>query len=207
MANLNQVNPGRGSSGARHTELQALIDILRQWKRYYNEYVTSGGALPSGAATESTLQSVLAAIAQSQDFEILLVRDTGAADVVIKEIKEYDQGTGTLTTRYEDVSGGAYVPVGPLEYLDPAGTLNLLLTEVLDQGVTLDNIETYTLNESWATIPSNSVAYTYYSGVVAGNPSGNVNLETAAYSNGGGVVYTQTFFYDLNDNVISIVVT
>jgi hypothetical protein len=72
---------------------------------------------------------------------------------------------------------------------------------------TLTVIEAYMLKEVWATIPGNSVAYTYYSGVVAGNPSGNANLETAAYSNAGGVVYTQTFTYDVNDNVINIVTT
>lgn len=72
---------------------------------------------------------------------------------------------------------------------------------------TLAIIEAYMLNEVWTTIPGNSVAYTYYSGITVGNPLGNNNLETASYSDTGGVVYTQTFSYDTDDNVINIAVT
>jgi len=74
--------------------------------------------------------SLLNNLVASQDVEILLVRDTGAADVVVQQIREYDQGTGVWTTRYEDVSGTPYVPVGPLEYLDPSAVLNLMLVEL-----------------------------------------------------------------------------
>jgi len=68
----------------------------------------------------------------SQDFEVLLVRDTGNADLVVQQIREYDQGTGLWTTSYEDVSGAPYVPVGPLEYLDPSAILSLMLTELIN---------------------------------------------------------------------------
>ena len=60
--------------------------------------------------------------------------------------------------------------------------------------------------EVWDKIVGNSVAFTYYGGVVAGNPSGNKNLETAAYSD-GVVQFTQTFTYDTLDDVLSITVT
>lgn len=97
-------------------------------------------AASAGLATEATLLQILNNMIASQDIEILLVRDTGNADKVVQQIREYDQGTGTWVTRYEDVDGTAYVPVGPLEYLDPSAVLNLMLTELLDQGLTLDNI-------------------------------------------------------------------
>lgn len=93
----------------------------------------SGGTspLPAGAATEATLIQVLNSIVSSQDIEILLVRDTGNSNQVVQQIREYDQGTGVWSTRYEDVSGSAYVPVGPLEYLDPSAVLNLVLSELI----------------------------------------------------------------------------
>ena len=72
----------------------------------------------------------------------------------------------------------------------------------------LQKIETQLNKDAWLTIPTNSVAYSYYAGVAAGNPSGNTNnIETAVFSDAGGVVFTQTFTYDANDNVLSIVVS
>ena len=72
----------------------------------------------------------------------------------------------------------------------------------------LQKIETQLNKDTWITIPTNSVAYNYYAGVAAGNPSGNTNnIETAVFSDAGGIVFTQTFTYDANDNVLSIVVS
>jgi len=95
----------------------------------------------AGLATESTLLQILNNMIASQDVEILLVRDVGNGNQVVQQIREYDQGTGTWTTRYEDVNGNPYTPVGPLEYLDPSAVLNLILTELLDQGSTLKDIQ------------------------------------------------------------------
>jgi hypothetical protein len=103
----------------RIEQLQALEQIIA---------ISGGGG--GGLAQESTLLSILNNMIASQDVEILLVRDTGAANVVVQQIREYDQGTGAWVTRYEDVSGGAYVPVGPLEYLDASAVLNLVLAEL-----------------------------------------------------------------------------
>jgi hypothetical protein len=73
--------------------------------------------------------------------EILLVRDKGNGDQIVQQIREYDETSQTWSTTYSDISGAAYTPVGPLEYLDPSAVLNLILTELLDQGLTLDDIE------------------------------------------------------------------
>lgn len=97
--------------------------------------------LPLGQQT--TLISVLNAIvASDQDIEILLVRDTGAADIVVQQISNYE--TGVPVVSYKDVGGAPYVPVGPLEYLDPSAVMNLVLTELLDQGVSLDSLVAWT---------------------------------------------------------------
>ena len=115
---------------------QILIRLLKEL------YTISGGVSPAGGlATEATLISVLNAIvASDQDIEILLVRDTGNSDEVVQQITDYTTGIPTVT--YKDVNGAAYIPVGPLEYLDPSAVLNLMLSEMLDQGLTLDSVET-----------------------------------------------------------------
>jgi len=84
----------------------------------------------AGLAQESTLISVLnAIITTQQDVEILLVRDTGNGDVVLQQITDYSGGGAPVVT-YKDVNGSVVVPVGPLEYLDPAAVLNLILAEL-----------------------------------------------------------------------------
>lgn len=103
---------------------QAKTDICG----WMTSVAPGGAAGPS--ATEATLNAVLTAIQNHQDFEIKLVRDTGNGDKVVCERATYDEGTGTYSYSYVDVGGAAYVVVGPLEYLDPDATLNLLLTEL-----------------------------------------------------------------------------
>jgi len=87
------------------------------------------------------LGSILSSIKAHQDMEILLVRDTGNADQIVQQVNEYDEETDTWSISYTDVNGAPYVPVGPLEYLDPSAVLNLILAEILAQGLTLDDIE------------------------------------------------------------------
>ena len=102
-----------------------------------------------GLATEGTLISVLNAIvASDQDIEVLLVRDeaVGNGDPVLKQVTNYETGVPVIT--YENVDGTPYVPapnpVPVYVYLDPSAVLNLILAELLDQGVSLDAIVTST---------------------------------------------------------------
>jgi len=101
--------------------LQAKIDICG--------WITSvapgggGGAL----ATEATLVSVLnAVVASDQDIEVLLVRDTVTL-IVYKQITDWTTGVPVIS--YTDVNGAPFVPVNPMEYLDPSTVLNLILTQ------------------------------------------------------------------------------
>jgi hypothetical protein len=122
------------------TPIGTFADVVT----YLKGFITAGTAtpLPTGAATEATLLSILNNMIASQDVEILLVADDGNGGQIVQQIREYDQGTGVWTTRYEDVNGVAYVPVGPLRYLDASAVLNLILTELLDQGLSLDTLVT-----------------------------------------------------------------
>jgi hypothetical protein len=118
--------------GARSNELYQLQAL--------NRIVTAVGPL----ATEATLLSVLnAIIASDQDVEILLVRDTVTLEV-FQQITNYE--TGVPVIEYKDVNG-TVIPQplpNPIEYLDPSAIMNLILTELLDQGLSLDAIQTST---------------------------------------------------------------
>lgn len=56
----------------------------------------------------------------------------------------------------------------------------------------------------WSTIPGNSEEYTYYTGIVAGNPSGNKNVQTVVFKTGVTTIATQTYTWDSDDDVLSI---
>tara|TARA_R110000868_G_scaffold411300_1_gene702918 strand:+ start:1769 stop:2545 length:777 start_codon:yes stop_codon:yes gene_type:complete len=96
----------------------------------------------AGLATEGTLISVLNAIvASDQDIEILLVRVIATGEV-LQQITNYE--TGVPVVEYKDVNGVVIPSPGPVEYLDPSAVLNLMLTEMLAQGLSLDAIVTST---------------------------------------------------------------
>ncbi len=55
--------------------------------------------------------------------------------------------------------------------------------------------------------PGSSQVLAYYGGVTAENPSGNKNVATIEYYNDASIAYTQTFSYDIADDVIEIITT
>lgn len=153
-------------------ELAALNEIMAQLVAFRKEALGSAGVLPTGGATEAkqddqitelqglnaTSTSILNAILNTQDIEILMVRDVGNGDQIVQQIREYDQDTNTWNTSLQDVSGAAYVAVGPLEYLDPSAVLNLMLTELQNIFTTLNNINTSNtaISNNTATIVTNT---------------------------------------------------
>lgn len=117
--------PGLGKNvkkgGNPSTELYDLLIL--------NRILSALTLSPGGLASESTLISVLNAITvANQDIEILLVRDKGNGDLVVKQVTDYSSGVPTIY--YKDVDGNDYTPVGPLEYLDPSMVMNLILSEL-----------------------------------------------------------------------------
>jgi hypothetical protein len=70
----------------------------------------------------------------------------------------------------------------------------------------LNSLSELFLASNWSSVIGNTITYSYYTGIEIGNPSGNTNnVETAEYSDGTGLIYTQTFTYDSSDNVLTIV--
>jgi len=117
-------------------------DSLRIWAIDFLEQInTAVGGGGGGLATEATLISVLnAIISTQQDVEILLVRDTGNGDLVVQQITDYSGGAPVVT--YKDVNGVVYVPVGPLEYLDPSAIQNLILVELITMATPVTAVST-----------------------------------------------------------------
>jgi len=164
---LGNGNPNSGNKGSNYAyelkNVRALGELLNSVKRHGTTTL----------ATEATLISVLnAIIASDQDIEILLVRDTGNANKVVQQITNYE--TGTPVVSYKDVDGNPYVPVGPLEYLDPSAITNLMLTELI--AINANTIEEPTAlvsssTTAGGTIPAGSKAATIF----IDGPGGQIN--------------------------------
>jgi len=61
---------------------------------------------------------------------------------------------------------------------------------------------------NWEFLKGNEKLFTYYTGIVAGNPSGNTsNIETIRFRNATLTYITQTLTYDINDNILNIITT
>ena len=122
------------SNGNKGVNMPFQLNVLKGLQKVSDNTNNLGGVLTS----------LLNAIRDHQDMEILLIRDTGNADIIVQQIREYDETLQTWSTYYQDISGAPYVPVGPLEYLDASAVLALILAELLDQGLTLDSVLTNT---------------------------------------------------------------
>ncbi len=130
---LGNSKDNHGSKGSRYSyerihlaQLKSIVEAIQG---------TGGSPPPAGIATEATLLNILAAIdASTQDAEILLVRDTGDSDVVVQQITTWEDGSPTVA--YKKVDGSTHTVIGPLEYIDLAGALTLILGELTASGVT-----------------------------------------------------------------------
>jgi len=151
----------------------------------------------TNSTIQSTLTSILSKLTSTQDVEILLVRDLGDNSRVIQQIRTYNQGTNSWTTTFEKVDGTPHTVLGALEYLDSSSVLNLILTE-LQLKSNLFRLK----NESSDLVKT----LVYYTGVIAGNPSGSVsNVKTVTYSSVLlGISAMETLTYDTNDNVLTV---
>lgn len=93
-------------------------------------------------------------------------------------------------------------------YTTDAGPVDTdTLRVVLDNStlVTLNKISNYLEFESWDKIIGNSLIMSYYTGIEAGNPTGNANIKQMVYKRGVTTIVTTTYSYDATDKVISVV--
>lgn len=140
------------------------------------------GALKESSAElaqESTLISVLNAIsANSQDIEILLVRDEapGNGGPVVKQVTNYTTGVPVVT--YENVDGTTYVPTpNPPQYvyLDPSAVLNLILADTTVLATPVTGVATSLVRDTTGLasfIPAGKRTLSFFN---AGNTDAEVN--------------------------------
>lgn len=153
------MSSGRNSKTASGNPSIDLL-ILQALGKLITASTTTGGASASEStqlevlsaleaanvrtATEATQLSILNALSATKDIEVLLVRDKGNNNIIVKQVTNFTEANPT--TIYTDVNGAIYTPVGPLEYLDSSSILNLLLAEALEQGLVLDSVDTKATN-------------------------------------------------------------
>lgn len=63
-----------------------------------------------------------------------------------------------------------------------------------------------TERQAWTKIVGNTVEYTYYSGVEAGNPSGTENIKEIIYKKHDVIIFTQLYSWNESDNPLKITV-
>jgi hypothetical protein len=103
--------------------------------------------LLAGLATEATLQLVLSAIQDGQDFEAKLIEDATGATFLEVRIWNPDTQTWEAPQYYAPGSNTPYSvgdpggPVAPIVYINNGAVLAQIYAELLDQGLTLDDIE------------------------------------------------------------------
>jgi hypothetical protein len=132
---------GGGNSGNKrsnhnfeHRELQILGEQL---------------AALVGLATESTLQQVLMAIQDGQDFEAKIVVDDDGNGATYLEVRIWNPDTQSWEAPLYYLPGSnTGVPAGsltaPIIYINNGAILSQIYIELLAQGLTLDDIETNT---------------------------------------------------------------
>lgn len=108
--------------------------------------------LLAGLATEPTLQMVLSAIQDGQDFEAKLIEDANGATFLEVRIWNPDTQTWEAPQYYAPGNNTPYSvgdpggPVAPIVYINNGAILAQIYTELLDQGLTLDAINLNTDN-------------------------------------------------------------
>ena len=104
---------------------QAILDI----KTWVEDCCCGAG---SGGATAVLQQATIDAIVEHQDFEEILVIDTGDSDALVSRRTEYDESTDSYSFTYHNADGSTHTVIGPLVYPDPATTPASVETPSID---------------------------------------------------------------------------
>ena len=127
ISDINQSLTFRYSEGGYANAAAALaaLDAMKQ--------NVPAPPLPAGAATEATLLSVLATLQADREYETVLVQDTGAGNLVVRQVVLMNESTGVFDPPiYYTLAGVLYVPVGPLAYIDVSGILSNIYARQAD---------------------------------------------------------------------------
>ena len=136
VGNENTYGSKKNNHSFQHRNLQLLGNI---------------SSFAAGLATEATLQQVLAAIQDGQDYESKVVVDDNGNGTTYLEVRIWNSDTQTWELPlYYAAGSNSGVPatslVAPIIYINPGTILSQIYTELLDQGLTLDAINLNTDN-------------------------------------------------------------
>lgn len=95
------------------------------WQNRMLQATAATASATAALATEATLQQVLLALQDGSEYEVLLVSDTGNANLVVRQVTTYDTAQGILNPPvYFRLDGTAYTPIGPLAYVTSGAVTN-----------------------------------------------------------------------------------
>jgi hypothetical protein len=136
----------------------------------------------------TTLQAILSSNGVGKDFETVLIKDNTGTLYLEARIFDNDLGTWTVE-HYAPGSTTPATPTAPLTYLEAEDASESTLQLAV-----------------WDQIIGNSKEITYYAAgpTPAENPSGNKNVQSVIYKEGVSTIITQTFTYDVDDDVLTI---
>jgi hypothetical protein len=139
---LGNGNPKYGDKGSNFKYELSVLQLLE----VISIAIPAAACCPT-AATEATLQQVLAAIQSGQEYEQNLVVDQGGVGCPANcptylQIRIWNSVTHTFDPPiYYDASGAVVVPVGPLALVNPQFVLENILAQVTASNVLLTDIE------------------------------------------------------------------
>lgn len=115
------------------------------WETWY----TTNTGLCSNAAV---LNSILATLQAQTDVEGVFVKDLGNSDKIVLQVKVWDQDSQVyIATYYYNPDGTLYTPVGPLEWVGTAGSVNATIISPLGDTTTCGDAVAVTYCASQAT--------------------------------------------------------
>jgi len=173
-------------------------DYLKWALKFFQQEFLAGGLL----VTEINSAAILAELQLSSTHYLL-----NGVRTAVNENTVTPSSTTALPVKLMGTTGPINIT---------AGDLNVQLTDLganFDRTRIGDGVEQLEINTDGSVnvrsklfdeVPGNSKEFTYYSGVVVGNPSGNKNVNTIVYKTGVTTMWTKTFTYDSADDVLTI---
>jgi hypothetical protein len=210
--------------GSTPDSLNEIIKLLRQLDVYFNSSISVTVTGASGLATETTLSNIetletnIDSVLTSLDnfIQTTLDRNVGAATAGTlrtvlsnesqSELETISTNTNVLNTL--DKNGGV-ITANTLRVVLDDNQRNVIDDIAGNTNATEAAIITYGDKENWDRIAGNSIEYDWIDGntVIPNTTIQKRLINEIRYKTGVAVIFKQSFTYNANDEVISVVTT
>ncbi len=138
-----------------------------------------------------------------------ITRTLTAIEALTRKLSSISDGVKAIL---EDINSKDFATETTLQNIDNKDfatevTLESINNKDFATETTLDSLLTTELISNWGSNIGEVITFTYYTGVAAGNPSGNKNIQTKVLSNGTGTILTFTYTYDSADDLLTTTTT